>query len=380
MFAALQTPRSLTLRFTWGDVATFWLVGGLSIVFLGVVLLAGPVTPQGYYQASWIAFYIAFLVNNPHFAHSYQLFYAQFAAHLRDPQAGLPTKARFIVCGALVPLALVAWFAAAYAARNPAMVAHAVVAMFFLVGWHYVKQGYGVLITLSARRGIYYEPLTKRVLTLNVYMVWIYALIRANGVASQHRYYDIPYTTFDLPDGLAPLALAAIVATGGASLALLLREWIVARKPVCINGLTGYIAACYLWTAIPYINPLYFLFVPLFHSLQYMPFVYSYKSGQIALDRTAAPAQSLWRAPPVRLIAFALTGIALGAVFMDLAPKHLDGVQNAHAPLFTQNFFLMTFLLFINIHHYFIDHAFWRRDNRTVQTFLFRRPDPPAPR
>lgn len=183
-----------------------------------------------------------------------------------------------------------------------------------------------------------------------------------------------------LPDVLPKIALAALILSGAASLTLLLREWCVARKPVCVNGVTGYIAAAYLWVLLPYVSPMYFLFVPLFHSLQYLPFVYWYKLGEIAHEGGEDPGQPLRRRTPARMIAFVLAAVALGAFFMDLAPKHLDSLATGPQALFSQNFFLVSFLLFINIHHYFIDHAFWRRDNAKVQTFLFRRapPQPPA--
>ena len=63
---------------------------------------------------------------------------------------------------------------------------------------------------------------------------------------------------------------------------------------------------------------------------------------------------------------------ALGALFMDLIPAAIDKAVASDCVHFSRNYFIVSFLLFINIHHFFIDSAFWRRDNKDVQQFLFR--------
>lgn len=379
---ALQKPRTITVRFTWTDFIVFWLVGGLSFVFLlATVLAKAYLTPDVVYHASWWAFYIAFAVNNPHFAHSYQLFYKEFLGHMRDPEAGMVTRIRFFICGVVAPAALIFCFSWIYMTQDAVLMGHMVPVMFLLVGWHYVKQGYGVFITLSARKKIYYDNITKRMLLLNAYLVWAYAWLRANSTAVEYKYYDIAYRMLEMPGWMKEAAFFAVILTGLASAALLLREWIWRKKKVCVNGVIGYIAASYVWVIFPYATPIYFLFVPMFHSLQYMPFVYWYKTGDAMQGEEREPRESrpFYARPGARIALFSLTGLALGAVFMDLLPKWLDGVHTGPDALFSQSFFLVSFLLFINIHHYFIDHAFWRRDNKKAQKFLFRRAEPSEP-
>ena len=61
---------------------------------------------------------------------------------------------------------------------------------------------------------------------------------------------------------------------------------------------------------------------------------------------------------------------------MEFLPKIMDHGDDQiwiAAPTgFSHFFFLASFLMFISYHHYFIDYAFWRRDNRDVQKFVFR--------
>jgi hypothetical protein len=67
-------------------------------------------------------------------------------------------------------------------------------------------------------------------------------------------------------------------------------------------------------------------------------------------------------------------GVALGGLFMNLFPKELDSaLRDQYIEMsLTPNFMLVCFLLFINIHHFFIDSAYWRRDNKDVQQHLFK--------
>jgi len=44
--------------------------------------------------------------------------------------------------------------------------------MFFLVGWHYVKQGFGVFIVLSARRGAFYAGRERLAILAHCFAGW----------------------------------------------------------------------------------------------------------------------------------------------------------------------------------------------------------------
>ncbi len=351
----------------------FWLIGGLSLLTLLVTwLVTDFVFPAQMstlqFKMGWMAFYVAFFINLPHFSYSYQLFYSNYVERLRDPAVAWQAKARIFTAGVIVPIIMLDYFAVAYATESAQMLGWGVSAMFLTVGWHYVKQGYGVLITLSLYKKVFYSPWEKRILLVNAYAVWLYALLKINSVVYQHHYYDVPYMTFGLPAWLVTVTGAMAIIMGVLSIAVFIRRWITGKRDVPINAIIGYVASSYLWVAFPYINPIYFLFVPMFHSLQYMPFVFRYKIGEA---KEKAPHQNKiwqWIQSP---IGFGLIGIILGGAFMHFIPAAIDKAHNDTHGFFTQNFFLVSMLLFINIHHYFIDSSFWRRDNKRVQDFLF---------
>jgi len=59
----------------------------------------------------------------------------------------------------------------------------------------------------------------------------------------------------------------------------------------------------------------------------------------------------------------------LGALFFEFIPNFLD----ENFPVFTHitpNLFLISFILFINIHHYFIDSVIWKGTNPDVREYL----------
>lgn len=368
--------KTYKMEFSGYDFLNFWLVGGLSALFLCSVAILRDYLPHDIsYKASWWAYYAAFAVNYAHFAYSYQLFYESFSEHLRDPDSSLTAKIRFFISGVVVPVALVLYFFWTYLMQDAVLMGYGVSMMFFFVGWHYVKQGYGVLITLSVQKRIFYSMLTKKALMYNAYAVWAFSWLKVNSAMIHYKYYDIPYSMLEMPGWMIDTAFVVLCITTTLSVCCLIREWLVFKKNISINGLMGYISATYLWVIFPYINPVFLLFVPLFHSLQYMPFVYQYKLGEMhhRLENSGAEKEPPHRNPKARLAFFALAGLALGAIFMDLLPKQIDRVYASEHVIFSQNFFLVAFLLFINIHHYFIDHAFWRKDNKKVQAFLFRR-------
>ena len=68
---------------------------------------------------------------------------------------------------------------------------------------------------------------------------------------------------------------------------------------------------------------------------------------------------------------FAILSLLAGSVFFDFLPKFLDKLEFVPKNIMGTTPFLAAFLLFINIHHYFIDNTIWRSTNETVKKYLF---------
>ena len=364
--------------------ADFWLVGGAGIImFLIFVAIWHQWPDQGEnfkYKASVLATYTAFFVNFPHFAYSYLLFYPGYADRLTGTETTLVSKIRLFIAGILVPFAMLVFFVHAFHAEGTKLLGWGVIAMVFTVGWHYVKQGYGVLITLSVYKSVFYTEWEKRALYVNGYMVWIYTWCRTNSNTGVQPYYDITYDVTAYPEwlvtGTLVLSLVSTAIAGG----VLLKHWLYDKKGISANGVLGYFASIYLWVMLPYMNDGFYVFIPLFHSLQYLPFVYKYKKSEFTrqLHAPEGDPKKTRRRAFTWITVFTAAGVALGALFFKFIPEYID----AHPWAVSSNtiqllnldpqFFIIAFIVFINVHHFFIDSAFWRRDNTKVQQYLFR--------
>ncbi|MEZ0226597.1 MAG: hypothetical protein ACAH83_18715 [Alphaproteobacteria bacterium] len=419
-----KTTNNAQTRALVDPMADFWLVGGAGVVMFAI--MAGMTefwTGQGLHdkaswlenQSHWWAAYAAFAINFPHFAYSYLLFYPGYKERLTSTETTLMSKIRLAVAGLAVPAIMICFFVYAWHAQDQKYLSWGVMAMIFSVGWHYVKQGYGVLITLSLYKKVFYNNWEKRILYVNGYAVWIYTWCRTNSVTGVQPYYDITYQVTAYPSWLVLGSLYLSWITTALAAGVLIKHWLYDTKGlsfgkwggladwknilrhwkgvlkdyreirlnwdgISLNALMGYVAAIYLWVMAPYMNMAFYVFIPLFHSLQYLPFVYKYKKSEFIRARHAPEGdpRKTQRRALLWLCTFVVTGIALGALFFDIIPNYLD----AHPLLLTSNpanvveldqqFFIIAFIVFINVHHFFIDSAFWRRDNREVQQYLFR--------
>ena len=63
------------------------------------------------YAIGFLTFYAAFVINDPHFAVTYLLFYRDGVARAFDGALKGSQRARYLVAGVVVPLVLVVWAA-----------------------------------------------------------------------------------------------------------------------------------------------------------------------------------------------------------------------------------------------------------------------------
>ena len=159
-----------------GAFGEFVLVGGATLFAL----------PLSWFARRWFgldaaelavgftAFYGAHLINDPHFAVTYLLFYRDVRRRAFGDAFAPAQRLRYLLAGFAAPLLLLAWCGLAIAAGSPSRLGQLMEAMFFLVGWHYVKQGFGMLNVVSARRGVRYSAGERRVLLAHCFSAWAF--------------------------------------------------------------------------------------------------------------------------------------------------------------------------------------------------------------
>ncbi|WP_324748958.1 hypothetical protein SH591_09730 [Sphingomonas sp. LY54] len=373
MVAAPAAPADK--RYLYGPVVDFLCLGGSSLFVLPLLLLV----PAEQYRASVAALMllVAHFINHPHFGHSYQIFYRRFRTKAFTPSLGRTMQARYVFAGIIVPVMLVAFCAYAIARGDARLLGLGGNFMALFVGWHYVKQGYGMLMVDAALKRRFFNDREKKIFLVNCYAVWGYAWLSINATMRETEMWGLHYYSFAIPAPIVTAAAILALMAGAATLWTFAKRWRSAGS-LPANGVMAYLVSLYLWLAFVRINPLWLLVVPAFHSLQYLVVVWRYQSNyekaQLATDvyKKGSLARAIfgdhWRA---HLGIFAVSGVALGFLGFWGLPLLAKAYVPYDAKLFGGALFLFVFWIAINVHHYFLDNVMWRRENPDTRRYLF---------
>jgi hypothetical protein len=362
--------------YLFGPVVDFICLGGGSLLFMfPIVLLASPELRP---FLVLFGILISHFVNNPHFMHSYQIFYDNFHEKAFGDSYSTNLRTRYIIAGIVVPAAMLVFFLSGFLNNDPKLVGLGANAMFFLVGWHYVKQGYGMLIVESVLKRRFFNDFEKNWFRYNGFAVWLFSWIYGNITLSKYSLFGLEYYSFDFPDWLAFVAGAVMAVTTTMVVFLVLRKRLRDGARLPLNGLLAYATSSYVWLIAVNLEPMTVLLVPAFHSLQYLAVVWRYELNKERAD--AGPdvpdlvlfggALRLSRAV-LRLMRFVMIGTVIGFVAFWIAPILLSAGVPYDKEAFGPGLFVFIFFIFINVHHYFLDNVMWRKENPDIRRHLF---------
>jgi hypothetical protein len=374
--------QALTTRF--GD---FWLLGGASLlVWLVMISVQGFrsawAIDQHFKNLTITTASLSLLVNYPHFLISYKLAYTR----------GRPFVSTHWWQLIAVPILMVVMFAWAFARYDvpvsqlplvslvqrtisgfggnanvfsgprlgDLLFAIAFNVMLFTVGWHYTKQVFGCMMVYA-----YFDkyPLSKTQRTITKYAllsIWWLNFAYGNSTGVQNNFSQFKYYSFDLPDILVPIT-EAIVVIGVALVAyeVFWKNYKERGRAPGVNMVVPFVALYVWWLPITRQFEFYFLLTPLFHSLQYLAFVYKMEDTRLrGLDH-----------PEIRGTVLTVGIVLAGWMAFEFLPNEIDtalGTFNS----WQMFFFFTAAMLFINIHHYFIDNVLWRFRDPEVQKYL----------
>lgn len=352
--------------YLFGPWMDFFCLGGATLLIIPWFGLL-PTDWKEYADVLVITTAVAHFINNPHFAHSYHLFYRDFTRRGFAAEYPREWRIRYLIAGIAVPLALIGFFLWCLLTKNARALGYSVNLMFFTVGWHYVKQGYGMLMLDSVLKRRFFTETEKRVLLWNAYAVWFLSWLLGNAMAYKSDYWGIAYYSFATPE---PIMTAIEIITGlssAAVLVMLARKWLATRVLPPINGLVGYTVALYLW--LLYRDPVLTLVFPALHSIQYMVVVWRYELNyqQAQTGGTRNPVRF-----GLRMALFYAIALGLGYVGFWLGPKWLATAAPSLIEGVGDYAFLLAAWIFINVHHYFLDSVVWRKGNPETGQYLFR--------
>ena len=190
--------------------------------------------------------------------------------------------------------------------------------------------------------------------------IWGMNFVYNNLSGAQSTFSQFNYNVLDLPDVAAPISLFIVLA---GLLTVVYKVFYVnyrstGQRP-SLNLLVPFIALYVWWLPQTRQYEFYFLLTPLFHSLQYLAFVYKMEDGRL---RTVAHREA-------RATALVVGLVLAGWLAFEFVPNTVDttlGTFNS----WQMFFFFTAAMLFINIHHYFIDNVLWRFRDPQVRAYL----------
>lgn len=344
------------------------LTGGATLVLLPVAWLLRSAIglDSAELGVGFTMFYAAYVINDPHFTVTYLLFYKD--ARRRAFGADIPRaqRIRWIVAGVVVPIVLAAWAIGALALHSAPTLGWMIQLMFLLVGWHYVKQGFGVLTVLSSRRGVRVSPRERNVLLFHCYAGWAFAWANPATAAGEYEEKGVVYTALAHPRWLELAAGAVLAASTIALVWVIVDRWRREGRTLPLAPLCGLLVTVWSWTIFSSLDPLLRYAIPALHSIQYLYFVWLMK-GNEAREEEGPP--SFGRPVAVRVGLLALSAVGLGVLLFHVLPTFLDTAFVPRSrtgitadPLGETPFFAAIYV-FLNIHHYFMDTVIWRREN-----------------
>ena len=342
----------------------FALLGGGSLLALLTIRWASDILSLDVAWSLGTTLMLANVINHPHFACSYLIFYGGFGKKLLSPDYEPSLRARYFAFGIVAPLLLVAGMAYPVLRGDVVTLGLAANLMFLLVGWHYVKQGYGMAMLDATLKRAFFNDQQKKLLLHNAYAVWLLAWLLVNYLAKSltPSYFGIPYVALPVPGW----ALAVVAAGAGWTTLrclLMLRRMRTEGQPLAWNGLVAYGVSLYAWLLVR--DPIVVLWVPLFHSLQYLAVVWRFQANRCR----AMPSERV--NPRYRFILFFGLSLVLGYYMFVQAPGWLDEHVTYDKGVFGGSLFFFLFWIFINVHHYLLDTVMWRKGNPEVKRYLF---------
>jgi hypothetical protein len=273
--ADLFRPREGSL---YSPAADVMMAGGLSILcFVFMWFFVGKGTDITAWSLA--VYYAAFFVNYPHFMASYLLIYRDARPSFTAFKEHRVFAYKLWWAGVVVPLILVAFFSYALLSANLALVGYMANAMFFFVGWHYVKQIYGCVIVLSSAKKVYYTWYERWSFLVPLYALWAISFVNANLYGGQNSYYQIVYNAAKIPEAYLEAAYAILAASTFVMVALIATKIVRERRAPPVAAMVA-LLSIYVWYIPALSHPFYLYIVPLFHSLQYLLFVTAYERNK----------------------------------------------------------------------------------------------------
>lgn len=351
-------------KFLFSSSKDFLLLGGGSLISLLLIRLLLPNNTHNIALSFELTLLLANFINHPHFAISYLIFYSDYSKKI-SANYEKSLRTRYFLIGIIFPIGLLAIIIYFIINDNSTTLGLMANAMFFLVGWHYVKQGYGMLMLEAVLKKSFFSQTEKNIFLRNAYATWLLAWLLINYISNQKNptYFGIPYQSLQIPTWA--LIASIIFSTFTTVQCFFIFHSIKNQKRTLPwNGIIAYLTSLYAWLLIR--DPIIILWIPLFHSLQYLAVTWKFQLNKYKSNASKSVKYQY------KFSLHIVLALCLGYLFFIEIPIWLDQYIQYNKEIFGSSLFLFVFWIFINTHHYLIDTVMWRKGNPDVQKYLFQ--------
>ena len=379
----------------------FWLLGGASIVLWAVMQVGqlfrdrSDMVDNHFVQVGAVFALMQIFCNYPHFIISYRFGYGRGGGFIRRHWFAL----------VVVPLSMIAAYALAYlkfdyqltdlawvSAVNHVfetaglafrlgtldnmgteILSFSVLLMNMTVGWHYSKQVFGCVMAYAhydrysvsrVQRGVLKGSLFS-VAFLNFFSLASFSSDSTSNPLGKAFFFSVPLIPLGLPKFLVPLTAATTASFAVAVIVeIFYRNYRSTGRLPSANLIVPWLAFHVWWLPVWRQSEYYLWAIPFFHSLQYLPFAYRLEEHNFKKSR--------W--PALKKSAFLAGLLLVGFCAFELIPNILDRTLETAWYLKTW-FFTVAFIVFLNIHHFFIDSVVWKFDQKEVRAGLLGKSD-----
>lgn len=315
-----------------------WLLAGLPVLAAVAAMGARGLSYEDYGLLLQICLVVC---SYPHFMASYYAFYGQRSLWKEQWFASL-----------VVPVSLLCALVYIYLTQQRELLEILVRLGWVLLFWHYLKQSYGSCIWLGTMRNQSLQNFPRTLLLSSFLLVGAMGFLSTQGGEGSSLVFGLYLPSLAMPEPL--LALARVLAVASVVVCFLYGIKTAWRNGAIRGALTALLPllALWIWFEPSLQSPLTIALLPALHGLQYLPFV----GRALWNDRLHKPRREQ------TMIGLWLLFMALGFGGFYLLPRALN--QNGLASV------MSGCLLFLNIHHYFIDASMWRLSRPEVRARL----------
>lgn len=318
--------------------------GGLSVLtFVAFWLVERRVAGLDRIAIEWAA--VGFwIINWPHFSATLHRLFSH-------PDHGAQYPVTAYVLPVLVGLGAVGCFA------SPDLVAGYFIKLFLIWSpYHFSGQSVGIGLLYARRAGIVLPMYFRKAVSAFVFLTFLTASSRAETGREGLNFYGIATPAFGLPFWV-PTALGWALAAAALVLVGLLVHWSVTNRRIFPWIVVLPWASQAVWFVTGPSVTAYYLLVPLFHSLQYLPIAWAINLKSRMDRRKITPSPRYAWSETARWYGMNVAG---GAVLFLGLPK-LVTQFGVPATLATG-----VLIAAVQIHHFFVDGVIWKLRDPSV--------------